>query len=52
MALNNYNFRTGNIVHSLDVKFSENSKIGWGIVLQTYHYSIEQVEKNDIKLDG
>jgi len=52
MALNNYNFRTGNIVHSLDVKFSENSKIGWGIVLQTYHYSIEQVEKNDIKLDA
>ena len=52
MALKNYNFRTGNIVHSLDVKYSANSKIGIGIVLQTYHYSIEQVENNDFTLDA
>jgi hypothetical protein len=49
--MNKYNFKYNDVVHSLDVKISQNSKIGFGIVLQTYHFSIEQVENNDFTLD-
>ena len=49
--MNKYNFKHNDVVHSLDVKISQNSKIGFGIVLQTYHFSIEQIENNDFTLD-
>jgi hypothetical protein len=38
-------------VHSIDYKPSQNSKLGFGMVIQTYHYSIEQVLNNELTLD-
>jgi len=38
-----YIYRLGNTVNVLNAKVSQNSKIGIGYIIQTYHYSIEQV---------
>ena len=46
-----YIYKTNNTVHVLNAKVSENSKIGVGYVLQTYHFSIDQIINNDIKDD-
>ncbi len=46
-----YAYIDGKIVHSLDLKVSQNSKIGIGLILQTYHFSLEQVEQNDLTRD-
>jgi len=39
------------IVNVLVCKPSQNSKIGFGFVVQTYHFSIEQVQNLDFKSD-
>jgi len=46
-----YAYIDGKVIHSLDLKVSQNSKIGIGLVLQTYHFSMEQVKKYDLTLD-
>jgi hypothetical protein len=38
-----YIFRSGEIVHVLKTKVSENSKLGIGFVVHTYHWSIDQI---------
>jgi hypothetical protein len=38
-------------IHVIQAKVSQNSKIGIGYVIQTYHFSIDQVINNDFKLD-
>ena len=43
-----YVYKTGNTIHVLNAKISQNSKIGIGYILQTYHFSIEQIRNNDI----
>jgi hypothetical protein len=49
-----YIFTTNNntIVNVIELKLSENSKIGNGLVIQTYHFSIEQIKNNDITFDA
>ena len=47
-----YIFTHNNVVHVLQTKPSNNSKIGTGFVIQTYHFSIEQVVNNNLKLDS
>ena len=42
----------GQIVNVIQFKDSANSKIGNGLVIQTYHFSIEQVINNDLHLDS
>tara|TARA_R110000796_G_scaffold58413_8_gene134984 strand:+ start:541 stop:1257 length:717 start_codon:yes stop_codon:yes gene_type:complete len=46
-----YIYKTNNTVHVLNAKISQNSKIGIGYILQTYHFSIDQIKNNDIKQD-
>lgn len=48
-----YIFTTNNnsIVNVIELKLSQNSKIGNGLVIQTYHFSMLQVIKNDFSLD-
>tara|TARA_S200002703_G_C3762982_1_gene234887 strand:- start:247 stop:969 length:723 start_codon:yes stop_codon:yes gene_type:complete len=53
--LNNVNefiFADGAIVHVLQHKASQNSKIGEGFVIQTTHLGVEQIEKIDLTLDN
>ena len=50
--MKSYTYIDGKVIHSLDLKVSQNSKIGIGLVLQTYHFSIEQVQQNDFTLDS
>ena len=45
----NLETRTINVI---ELKLSQNSKIGDGLVIQTYHFSIEQISNNDITLDS
>jgi hypothetical protein len=40
-----------NIVNVVQLKPSQNQKIGFGIAIFTYHFSIEQIENIDLKLD-
>jgi hypothetical protein len=47
-----YVYKTGNTIHVLNAKISQNSKIGIGYILQTYHFSIEQIRNNDITQDS
>lgn len=51
MTTTEYIFTHNNVVHVLQTKPSSNSKIGVGYVVQTYHFSLEQVANNDLKLD-
>lgn len=44
-------FIQDNIVHVIQLKPSQNSKLGYGLHLLTYHFSIEQVKNNNLKLD-
>lgn len=46
-----YIFKDKSIIHALITKPSVNSKIGFGYVMMTYHFSVDQVEKIDISLD-
>lgn len=49
-----YIFTTNNneIVNVIELKLSENSKIGQGLVIQTYHFSMQQVKDNNFELDA
>jgi hypothetical protein len=47
-----FSTNNGQIINVIQFKNSANSKIGQGLVIQTYHFSIEQVSNNDIKLDA
>jgi len=47
-----YIYKQNGIINVIQAKVSQNSKIGIGYVIQTYHFDIDQVEKNDIKLDA
>lgn len=38
-----YIFQAGDIVHVLKTKASENSKLGFGFIVHTYHWSVDQV---------
>tara|TARA_R110002051_G_C8684309_1_gene492199 strand:- start:47 stop:763 length:717 start_codon:yes stop_codon:yes gene_type:complete len=38
-----YIYRLGNTINVLNAKVSQNKKIGIGYIIQTYHYSIQQV---------
>lgn len=42
----------GQIVNVIQFKESANSKIGQGLVIQTYHFSIEQIINNNLSLDS
>ena len=46
-----YIFKINKTVHVLNAKVSENSKIGIGYVIQTYHFSINQIVNNDFTQD-
>ena len=46
-----YTFKINKTVHVLNAKVSQNSKIGIGYILQTYHFSIDQILKNDFTDD-
>lgn len=46
-----YIFHDKEIVHVLQTKPSSNKKLGIGIVMQTYHFSLQQVIHNDLTLD-
>ena len=46
-----YTFSDDKNVHVLQAKISQNSKIGAGYVLQTYHFSVDQVKNNDFTQD-
>jgi hypothetical protein len=50
--MKSYTYIDGKVIHSLDLKISQNSKIGIGVVLQTYHFSLDQVQNNDFTLDA
>lgn len=52
MTTAEYIFTHNNVVHVLQTKPSSNSKIGVGYVVQTYHFSLEQVANNNLKLDA
>ena len=52
MKTQDFIYVQNNIVNVIQFKASQNSKIGFGTVVQTYHFSIEQVINNDIKLDA
>lgn len=47
-----YIFRTLDNIHVLRIKDSQNSKLGEGNMLHTYHFSIDQVRFSNLKLDG
>jgi|TARA_B110000908_G_C10257857_1_gene456870 hypothetical protein len=46
-----YVFIDKKVVHILQLKPSQNSKLGFGMVVQTYHFSLEQIKANEFKLD-
>ena len=48
--MKSYTYIDGKVIHSLDLKISQNSKLGIGIILQTYHFSLDQIEQNDFTL--
>ena len=47
-----FSTNNGTIVNVIEFKISQNSKIGEGLVIQTYHFSIDQVKQNDFTLDS
>lgn len=47
-----YEFQQDGIVHAIDLKLNANSKIGgYDIVLQTYHFSVDQIKSLDLRQD-
>ena len=46
-----YTTENNTLVNVLQCKLSQNSKIGLGIIIQTYHFSIDQVNTIDLKQD-
>lgn len=38
-----YIFQANNVIHVLKTKLSENSKLGFGFVVHTYHWSVDQI---------
>jgi hypothetical protein len=51
MKKKEYLFELGENIHLIQWKVSQNSKIGLGFVIQTYHFSKEQITNLDLKLD-
>lgn len=47
-----YTFKLNNQIHVLQTKPSSNSKLGAGYITATYHFAVEQVVNNNIKLDA
>jgi len=47
-----YAYIENDILHIIQAKKSQNSKIGQGAIIQTYHFSIAQVISNNLKLDS
>lgn len=47
-----YLFKTGNVVHLLQLKPSKNAKLGLGTMVNTYHWSMEQIQEQNFKLDS
>ena len=47
-----YTFRLNGTINVLNAKVSENTKIGVGYVLQTYHFGVEQIENYNFKDDA
>lgn len=47
-----YIFQSDNIVHVLKTKPSENSKLGFGYIVHTYHWSIDQVSSGKFTNDA
>tara|TARA_R110000851_G_scaffold13330_1_gene45541 strand:+ start:2338 stop:3099 length:762 start_codon:yes stop_codon:yes gene_type:complete len=46
-----YIYRLGDTVNVLNAKVSQNSKIGIGYIIQTYHFSMEQVQNASLVND-
>ena len=46
-----YIYRTSNTLHVLNAKVSQNKKIGMGYIIQTYHFSIDQIKENSLVND-
>jgi hypothetical protein len=46
-----YMYQENNLVHVIQAKPSQTSKLGFGYAIQTYHWSIDQVQSLDIKQD-
>lgn len=46
-----YIYVKNNCINVIQLKPSQNSKLGYGIIIGTYHFSIEQVEKLSLKYD-
>ena len=46
-----YIFRHNGIIHVLQTKPSQNRKLGMGYVVQTYHFSPEQVASGKLSAD-
>lgn len=47
-----YAFEYEGLLHVVQYKPSQNSKIGLGYIVQTYHLSMEQVKANDLSKDS
>jgi len=46
-----YTYIENDVYHVIQAKISQNSKIGIGYIVQTYHFSIDQVKNLDLKQD-
>jgi len=46
-----YIYKQKNVINVIQAKVSQNSKIGIGYIIQTYHFSIDQVKNNDFSMD-
>jgi hypothetical protein len=51
MKIFGFNFILGQTVHSIDLKLSATKKLGGRLVVQTYHYDLQQVINNDFTMD-
>jgi hypothetical protein len=47
-----YIFKTSDVLHVINAKVSQNKKIGIGYIIQTYHFSIEQVKDMALNNDA
>lgn len=47
-----YIFQSDNIIHVLKTKASENSKLGFGYIVHTYHWSVDQVSSGSFTNDS
>jgi hypothetical protein len=51
MKIFGFNFILGQTVHSIDLKLSATKKLGGRLVVQTYHYDLQQIINNDFTMD-